>query len=78
MKEKKYNILFAMIFGALAAWRIITFFEGMLLYLLIYSLADISAQIAIIREQLEKLNYPPFHANCRHEITPYFDDKEAE
>lgn len=78
MKKKKYEILFAMIFGALAAWKIITFFEGMLLYLLIYSLADISAQITIIREQLEKLNYPPFHVNCRHKITPYFNDEEVE
>lgn len=53
----------------------ISFAESVIIYSIIIGLEYILKEVQEIRRLLENLNAPPFHINCRHSITPYFDEE---
>ena len=67
---------FFIIIALLIKMNYITFAEGMIINAVAIGLEMILKELKRIREILINLQVPPFHINCRHQISNIFTDEE--
>lgn len=75
-KEKFVEWILLALLMIMMHFNYISLAESIIIYMITIGLEYILIEIQKIRELLEKLNYTPFHVNCRHSINTYVEDEE--
>lgn len=75
MKKSFIEFVLLIILLLLMHFEFISFAESIIIYLVTIGLEYILKELKEIRGLLQKLNYPPFHFNCRHSIN-YIEEKD--
>lgn len=75
MKKDLIEWVLLILLIILMYFKFITFAEYIIIYLIAMGLEYILKELQKIRKLLENLNKPPFHINCRHSISPYFNEE---
>lgn len=71
----QWIIIFSLIL--LEKLQLITFANSIIILIVLTGLELILQELMEIRKYLENIQKSPYHFNCRHSITPYFEDEEA-